>query len=154
MSISIESLEIIQGLLQEKLSASSPSGCKYSLSDALWEVDCELRELKCSKQVTSSSDGERSTIEDNTAIHDIGNGESDYMLCPPSQEERRVTGKILKRVWNCCDPSGDYTITEEEIINRYYNKWKERISCPAKKEKYTYAECVLDFIAIYWAYLA
>ena len=72
-------------------------------------------------------------------------------MCKPLVEEHLVY--TPNRVWSYCDPSGNHNITEKEIVNRYYNDWKERISCPAAKEKYTHAECVLDFIAVNWACL-
>ncbi len=73
-------------------------------------------------------------------------------MCKPLVDEYLIY--TPKRVWSYCDPSGDCTITEEEIINRYYNDWKEKISCPDCKEKYTHAQCVLEFIANNWADLA
>ena len=56
------------------------------------------------------------------------------------------------RVWHYDEPSGSYNMTEEEIINRYYDNWRGRIKDPAIKLKYTYTACILDFITTYWAY--
>lgn len=50
------------------------------------------------------------------------------------------------------DQDAEYIITEEEIINEYYDYWCKQIFRVHKSPMITIENCIEDFLIIHWAY--
>lgn len=65
------------------------------------------------------------------------------------------------RVWAYYEPisnekgvtsSREVTMTEKQIIEKYYDDWCERVEKAGKKDMISMDNCIQDWVAVNWAY--
>ena len=94
MELSVNSLEVIYGLLKKEMVKEESIRC-IGAEETIWEVELALKEAKETKKIIFSLDGERITIEDETNSYDFWACERDYVLRQPNRKEIQVTGNSI-----------------------------------------------------------
>lgn len=56
------------------------------------------------------------------------------------------------RMFKYQDPSGEYTITEDGIINEYYEHWKLQMIKAKQEHLISRDNCIEDFVVVHWAW--
>lgn len=56
------------------------------------------------------------------------------------------------RRWKVQDPSGEYVVTEAEILATYYQYWAAQMVKVGKASLVTPAACIEDWVVIHWAW--
>lgn len=49
------------------------------------------------------------------------------------------------------DQSGDHSLTEDSIIDQYFEYWSEKMKSIGKGHLITKAHCIDDFCVVHWA---
>lgn len=56
------------------------------------------------------------------------------------------------RTWTYEDPSGRYTLTDAEILERYWGWWSGQMAERHPGRPLTPEECIQDFVVVNWAW--
>lgn len=56
------------------------------------------------------------------------------------------------RTWKYQDPSGEYTLTDDEILEFYYSEWAKAMVRAGKRDKISKENCIQDFVVVHWAW--
>ena len=57
------------------------------------------------------------------------------------------------RTWRYQDPSGDYRITDAEILAQYFPYWSAQMTKAGKADQISDEYCIDDFVVVHWAWL-
>lgn len=58
----------------------------------------------------------------------------------------------MRRYFKYQDPSGEYTISDEEILETYYDHWKGELTRLGRESMISPEACIEDFVAVHWAW--
>lgn len=55
------------------------------------------------------------------------------------------------KTYQFVDQAGDHTVTEQEIIDQYFEYWSGRMEQAGKIDMISHARCIEDFCVVHWA---
>jgi hypothetical protein len=53
--------------------------------------------------------------------------------------------------WRYQDPSGEYVVTEADILRDYWPYWCEQMRKVGKDAMINHENCIEDFVVVHWA---